>query len=175
MKYVSIGEVRQANVRAINATLGVTLTFMERDNPDVETLVSNLTKLSTNERLMLQLKAFFNGKTELAKKIELANKQIKQKRIDAFKKSVEEGSYNDFLSDLHWTDKTCLSVEMNLMRDKELLSEEEQKYFNIIEASIQADLEDNAEKFGYSSVEKWKKSQAELFQPIVEIKDKFLA
>lgn len=149
-----------------------TVIYLEKADLDENELLQFLEPLSDCIRILLQYKTFFACKSELAKKLKVANETIKQKRIVAFKKAVEDGSYNDYLSKLRWTDKSNLSVAMNLKRAEEKLSEEEKKYLNIIEASIQKDLEDEAEMYGFSSIEEWKKNNAKLFCPAIVYREK---
>lgn len=149
-----------------------TVIYLEKADLDENELLQFLEPLSDCIRILLQYKTFFACKSELAKKLKVANETIKQKRIVAFKKAVEDGSYNDYLSKLRWTDKSNLSVAMNLKKTKEKLSEEEKKYLNIIEASIQKDLEDEAEMYGFSSIEEWKKNNAKLFCPAIVYREK---
>lgn len=149
-----------------------TVIYLEKADLDENELLQFLEPLGDCIRILLQYKTFFACKSELAKKLKVANETIKQKRIVAFKKAVEDGSYNDYLSKLRWTDKSNLSVAMNLKKTKEKLSEEEKKYLNIIEASIQKDLEDEAEMYGFSSIEEWKKNNAKLFCPAIVYREK---
>lgn len=51
---------------------------------------------------------------ELADKIEKANELIKI--IDAFKQSVADGTDEEFLANMPWTDKSSLSRDMGLSR-----------------------------------------------------------
>ena len=59
-----------------------------------------------------------------------------------------------------WTDKTSLIVDMDLFRigipSEKPLSEEEQRYSDIIEKSIDEDLKKEALSQGFSSVEEWR-------------------
>ena len=149
-----------------------TVIYLENADLDENELLQFLEPLGDTVRILLQYKTFFALKSNLAKKLKAANETIKQKRIDAFKKAVQDGSYNDYLSKLRWTDKSNLSVAMNLNRAEDKLSEEEKKYLNIIEASIQKDLEDESEMYGFSSLEDWKKTNAKLFCPAAVCSEK---
>lgn len=93
-----------------------------------------------------------------------ANELIKLKRIDEFKKSVANGTHEEFLANISWIDKSSLKVDMGLARlglsNEKDLTEEEQKYYDIIENSINKDLEKEALSQGFDSVEAWKNHNA---------------
>ena len=93
-----------------------------------------------------------------------ANELIKLKRIDEFKKSVANGTHEEFLANISWIDKSSLEVDMGLSRlglsNKKDLTEEEQKYYDIIENSINKDLEKEALSQGFDSVEAWRNHNA---------------
>lgn len=111
-------------------------------------------------RAQIHLKALLDGKKELADKILKAIEFIKLKRIDEFKKSVANGTHEDFLANISWTDKCSLSVDMGLSRSglpsEKPLTKEEQRYREIIDNSIQKDIEKEALSQGFDSVEDWK-------------------
>lgn len=93
-----------------------------------------------------------------------ANELIKLKRIDEFKKSVANGTHEEFLANISWIDKSSLKVDMGLARlglsNEKDLTEEEQKYYDIIENSINKDLEKEALSQGFDSVEAWRNHNA---------------
>lgn len=115
-------------------------------------------------RLEMRITAMLSGNRELADKIDAANNLITQKRIDAFKQSVADGTYPEFLSNMSWTDKASLSVDMGLFRDEIIdekpLTEEEQQYYDIIQNSIDKDIEEEALSAGFDSVEAWQEYNA---------------
>lgn len=111
-------------------------------------------------RTRMHITALSNGNKELADKIYKANELIKLKRIDEFKKSVANGTHEDFLANMPWTDKSSLLVDMRLFRiglpSEKPLTEEEQRYSEIIENSINKDMEKEALSQGFDSVEAWR-------------------
>ena len=111
-------------------------------------------------RLEMRITAMLSGNRELADKIDAANNLITQKRIDAFKQSVADGTYLDFLSKMSWKDKDDLSDDMGLFRTGEK-TEEEQLYYRIIEKSMDKDIEKEvALRDGFDSVEAWQEHNA---------------
>ena len=104
--------------------------------------------------------AYYSGDKETADKISKANKIIKERRISEFKKAVANGTEKEFLSTMPWTDKSSLKVDMGLFRigipSEKPLTEEEQRYSDIIEKSIDEDLKKEALSQGFSSVEEWR-------------------
>lgn len=113
-------------------------------------------------RLEMRITAMLSGNRELADKIDAANNLITQKRIDAFKQSVADGTYLEFLSKMSWKDKDDLSDDMELFRTGEKpLTEEEQLYYRIIEKSMDKDIEKGvALRDGFDSVEAWQEHNA---------------
>ena len=112
-------------------------------------------------RLEMRITAMLSGNRELADKIDAANNLITQKRIDAFKQSVADGTYPEFLSKMSWKDKDDLSDDMELFRTGEKpLTEEEQQYYDIIQSSIDKDIEEEALSAGFDSVEAWQEHNA---------------
>lgn len=115
-------------------------------------------------RAQMHVVALGSDNQELADKIAAANNLIKQKRIDSFKQSVADGTYPDFLANMSWTEKSSLLVDMGLFRqgfsDEKPLTEEEQRYYNIIDSSIDKDIEKKALSAGFDSVEAWQEHNA---------------
>ena len=115
-------------------------------------------------RAQMHVVALESDNWELANKIEGANNLIKQKRIDAFKQSVADGTYPEFLANMSWTEKSSLSVDMGLFRqgflNEKPLTKEEQQYYDIIENSIDKDIEKEALSAGFDSVEAWQEHNA---------------
>lgn len=109
--------------------------------------------------------AVFSGNQELADKIDAANKLITQKRIDSFKQSVADGTYEEFLSNMSWKEKSSLSVDMGLfsagITGEKPLTNEDQQYYDIIEKSMDKDIEKAAAlRAGFDSVEDWQEHNA---------------
>lgn len=69
---------------------------------------------------------------------------IELHRINEFKSSVVNGSYEEFLKNMTYADKVSLLVDMGLssirIPSEKSLTEEEQIYYNIINNSIDNDL-----------------------------------
>lgn len=110
--------------------------------------------------------AYYSGDKETADKISKANKIIKERRISEFKKAVANGTEKEFLSNMPWTDKISLKVDMDLFRigtpSEKPLTEEEQRYLDIIEESIYEDLKNEALSEGFSSVEELQEHNAKV-------------
>lgn len=115
-------------------------------------------------RTGMHIIALSEGNKKLADKIAKANELIKLKQIDEFKKSVANDTYEEFLAKISWTDKSLLLVNMGLSKSelssKKKLTEEEQRYFEIIDNSINKDLEKEAISEGFDSVEAWRNHNA---------------
>lgn len=129
-----------------------------------EEIVDRISNMHELIRGGMHLTALSKGYEELADKIDKANELIKLKRIDEFKKSVANGTHEEFLANISWTDKTSLKVDMELSRfglpNAKDLTEEEQKYYDIIENSIKKDVEKEALSQGFDSVEAWRNHNA---------------
>ena len=132
----------------------------DKMNLTPEQIVEYIGEMDELTRTGMHITALSNGSKELADKIDKANELIKLKRIDEFKKSVANGTHEDFLANMPWMDKSSLSVDMGLFRiglpSEKLLTEEEQRYFEIIENSINKDMEKEALSQGFDSVEAWR-------------------
>lgn len=134
---------------------------MDLTQEDFVDCISDMHKLI---REGMYLTALSKGNNELADKICKANESIEFKRIDEFKKSVANGTHEEFLANLSYTDKCSLEVDMGLFRDEisdeNDLTEEEQKYYDIIQNSINKDLKKEALSQGFDSIEAWKNHNA---------------
>lgn len=128
-----------------------------------EIIARNLEHIHEIKRDGMALFARATGDKETTKKIEIANKIIQMKRIQEFKEAVASGKEQEFLDRMSWIDKISLEVNMDLKRiidTKKPLTEEEQKYLDILEKSIDNDIENEALRQGFSSVEEWQKHNA---------------
>lgn len=139
--------------------------YLDRMDLTQEEFVDHISDMHELIREGMYLTALFKRNKKLADKIDKANELIKFKRIDEFKESVANGTHEEFLANLSWTDKCSLKVDMEeLFRDgisdERDLTEEEQKYYDIIENSINKDLEKEALSQGFDSVEAWRKHNA---------------
>lgn len=129
-----------------------------------EEIVDRISDMHELVRAGMNLTALSKGNEELADKIDKANELIKLKRINEFKKSVANGTHEEFLADISWKDKISLEVDMELSRfglsNEKNLTEEEQKFYDIIENSIKKDLEKEALSKGFDSIEAWRNHNA---------------
>lgn len=136
------------------------VSLFDKMNLTPEEIVDHIGEMHELTRAGMHITALSNGNKELADKIDKANELIKLKRIDEFKKSVANGTHEEFLANMPWTDKSSLSVDMGLFRiglsSEKPLTEEEQRYFEIIENSIDKDIEKEALSQGFDSVEAWR-------------------
>ena len=137
---------------------------LDKMNLKPEEIVDHISDMHELIRAGMHLTALSKGYEELADKIDKANELIKLKRIDEFKKSIANGTHEEFLANISWTDKSSLEVDMGLARlglsNEKDLTEEEQKYYDIIENSINKDLEKEALSQGFDSIEAWRNHNA---------------
>lgn len=134
----------------------------ERIDLTPEDIVDHIKDMNKSTIAMIEIIAFSRGDNELAKKIKKANDVIRQRAVNEFKQAVANGTYEEYLSNISWTDKTSLEVDMGLTRlkypgEKEL-TDEEQLYYNIINNSIDKDLENIALSQGFTSVDAWRRN-----------------
>lgn len=138
---------------------------LDKMNLTSEQIAEYIGEASELTRAQIHLKALLDGKKELADKILKAIEFIKLKRIDEFKKSVANGTHEDFFANMTWPDKCSLSVDMGLFRagipGEKPLTKEEQRYREIIDNSIQKDIEKEALSQGFDSVEDWRTHNAD--------------
>ena len=147
-----------------NSIIECMVECLDKMNLTPEQIAEYIGEASELIRELIYLKASLDGKKELADKISKANEFIKLKRNDEFKKSVANGTHEDFLANMTWTDKCSLLVGMGLFRigipSEKPLTEEEQRYCEIIDNSIQKDMEKEALSQGFDSVEDWRTHNA---------------
>ena len=117
-----------------------------------EEIVDRISDMHELVRAGMHLTALSKGNEELADKIDKANELIKLKRINEFKKSVTNGTHEEFLANISWKDKISLEVDMELSRFG--LSND------IIENSIKKDLEKEALSKGFDSIDAWRNHNA---------------
>ena len=138
--------------------------ILDKMDLTAEELAEEIEDMDDFARAQMHVTALLSDNREFADKIFAANKLISQRRIDAFKQSVADGTYPEFLSNMSWTDKASLSVDMGLFRDEIIdekpLTEEEQQYYDIIQSSIDKDIEEEALSAGFDSVEAWQEHNA---------------
>lgn len=147
-----------------NSTIEHMIECLDKMNLTPEQIAEYIGEVSESTRALIHIKALLDGNEELADKISKAIEFIELKRIDEFKKSVANGTHEDFLSNMPWTDKCSLRRDMGLFRiglpGEKPLTEEEQRYCEIIDNSIQKDIEKEALSQGFASVEDWKNHNA---------------
>ena len=129
----------------IASSLEVMVNCFERMNLTAEQIMDQISDMPKILRNKILTTASLAGKKELAEKIGTANEMIKLKNIDKFKESVVNGTHEKFLSNMTWSDKALLLMDMGLFsailpRDLEL-SEEDQKYRDIVKKSMDKDIE----------------------------------
>ena len=125
-----------------------------------EKIAESIQNLHETTRAGIHISALSSGDKETANKIDKANQIIKEKRINEFKKAVESGKGKEFLSTMSWTDKISLQVDI------EYSEEDTKNYIEIIEESIGEDIENEALRQGFSSVEEWRNHNAKVASSI---------
>lgn len=148
-----------------NSTIEHIVKCLDKMNLTPEQIAEYIGKVSETTRALIHIKALLDGNEELADKISKAIEFIKLKRIDEFKKTVANGTHEDFLANMTWSDKCSLSADMGLFRTgipgEKPLTKEEQRYYEIINNSIQKDMEEEALSQDFASVEDWKTYNAD--------------
>lgn len=148
-----------------NSTIEHMIECLDKMNLTPEQIAEYIGEVSESTRALIHIKALLDGNEELADKISKAIEFIELKRIDEFKKSVANGTHEDFFANMTWPDKCSLSVDMGLSRSglpsEKPLTEEEQRYCEIINNSIQKDIEEEALSQDFASVEDWKTYNAD--------------
>ena len=148
-----------------NSIIECMVECLDKMNLTPEQIAEYIGEVSESTRALILIKALLDGNEELADKISKAIEFIELKRIDEFKKSVANGTHEDFFANMTWPDKCSLSVDMGLSRSglpsEKPLTEEEQRYCEIINNSIQKDIEEEALSQDFASVEDWKTYNAD--------------
>lgn len=133
-----------------------------------EQLAEHMENIDEILREAIHITALSEGNQELAERINAANEIIKQNQINNFKKSVVEGTYEEFLSKMSWTDKSSFLVNMGLFRigfsSEKPYTAEEQQYYDIIKSSIDKDIEKEALSKGFPSVEAWEENRSKVLK-----------
>ncbi len=133
---------------------------LDEMNLTTEQLVDKLSDMDEIDRDAIYFTAVSSGNDELVDKLEKANDIIKLKRIDEFKESVANGTYEEFLSKMKWNDKSSLAVDLEMLEDERPLTGEERKCISVIEESINNDIRQLALSQGFKSVKAWKEHNA---------------
>lgn len=157
-----------------NSITGLVNCF-DKMNLTPEQIVEHIEDMNLLARTGMHIIALSNGNKTLADKIAKANELIKLKRVEAFKKSVANGTDEEFLANMTHLDKSSLQVDMGLFRigikSENPLTEVEQQYYDIIQNSIDDDLETEALSQGFDSVDSWRsynKLQSMGIEPQIE-------
>lgn len=136
----------------------------KKTNMSSEEIAENIRDLDEIGRTELHIKAIHNDEKEIANKIGKAIKMLKDEKINAFKKAVEDGKGMRYLKTLTFDQKIELHVSMGLFRiglpSEEPYTDEEEKYNNLIQEAISVDIKHKAEKMGFHSIEEYRKYNA---------------
>ena len=127
-------------------TLKLMVICFDKNEMNPEEIAKHIKKLNKINRETIYIIALLCGNKKLADKIREANNIVTQERIDSFKKAVAEGTHEQFLSQIPWTEKIFLITDLDLN------TSEEQQFLNIIKASISKDIEKEALRQEFSSV-----------------------
>lgn len=140
------------------------LICFEKMNLSTEQIFDKIKNLNEIIRSLMHIMALNNGNEDLAERIHAANEMIQQDKINKFKEAVNNGTAEEYLASIDYIDKISLNVEMGLFRtgleSEEPLTAEEQKYADLIEASIGEYLKKQAQSEGFNNVDKWKENNA---------------
>ena len=134
----------------------------KNSNMTPEEIAERIKDLHEIIREGIRITALSAGDKEMSDKIGKANQIIIENRIAEFKKAVANGTQEEFLSKMPWTDKVSLKVNIKFSSTEKPLPQEEQRYMDIIEKSIDEDINKEAWSQGFSSVEKWREYNAKV-------------
>ena len=140
--------------------LGKLAECMDKGEMSAEEIAELIKDMSHEEQHGLHIYATIQKKNELATRILHAIEILKQRKIKDFKDAVAGNAEKEFLSTMSWIVKSDLTVWMGIAEKQCLhipLTEEEQKYSDILESSITEDLEKEAKKRGFNSLTEWQK------------------
>ena len=140
--------------------------LFKQKNMTAEQIADNIESMSELSKSSIHMVALVGDDREMADRIGEALKICEQRKVAAFYKAEEEGTLSEFLGNMTWDEKCILSVELGLHRDgfdwETPLTEKEQYYSDIIDASIQASIADEAKKQGFKDIEAWRAYQRKL-------------
>ena len=115
----------------------------EKNDLTVEQMANELEVLHQRDRMGVYLKFSLLGPENLSSKVLDAIYLIDQRLINNFKKSVENNTYNEFLSNISEYERKHLLLSMNIsdLEDNPLLNltQEELNYYNILITAIRQD------------------------------------
>lgn len=109
-----------------------------------EEIAESIADFSDITRSGIYASALLSRDRETADKINKANQIIKERKINEFKSAVANGTEKEFLSTMSWLEKVYLEIDIELTRMGKQLTEEEQRYLDILEESINKDIEREA-------------------------------
>lgn len=150
---------KQLDADISNSINGLVNSFNKLNLSDNE-IYEHIKNLGEPVRAHIHIVALRLGNKELAEKISMANEKIKKERINNFVDSVINGTKDEFLENMSWTDKTSLKVDIEHYKDSEPLKLDIQTCTKIIDESIYSDLTKIAKSEGFDSVEDWRKNNA---------------
>ena len=107
-------------------------------------LYSNIKDMNESVRSCLYLLAIERDDKKLIKKIENVNNQLKDERIDNFKKSFDKNEHKKFLALLNKIDKQSLLDDLNINVSSDevhKLSKIDREYYDAIKESLMVDQE----------------------------------
>ena len=142
------------------------ISLFKQENWSPEQIANYIQTMDETSKSGIQMIALIGDDKEIADRIGEALKICEKRKINAFYKAEEEGKLSEFLGNMSWEDKSILFVDLGLFRDgfgsEKPLTEKEQYYSDIINASIQASIEAEAREQGFKDVEAWRAHQREL-------------
>ena len=96
----------------INNSINGLINSCNNLNLSADEIYEHIKTLGEIVRAHIHIVALRLGNKELAQKISMANEKIKKERINNFVDSVINGTKDEFLSNMSWTDKTSLKVDI---------------------------------------------------------------
>ena len=131
-----------------------------------EQIADYIQTMSDLSRSNIQMIALVGDDKEMADRIGEAIKICENRKREEFYKAEKEGTLSEFLGNMTWEEKCILFVELGLQRhgfeEEKPLTDKEQYYSDIINASIQRSIEEEAKSQGFENVEAWREHQREL-------------
>lgn len=127
-------------------------------NLSADEIYEHIKTLGESVRAHIHIVALRLGNKELAQKISMANEKIKKERINNFVDSIINGTKDEFLENMSWTDKSSLRVDIEHYKDSEPLKLDVKTCTKIIDESIYYDLTKIAKTERFDSVEAWQKN-----------------
>ncbi len=159
-------EVRSIVGEGCSKVYDCMISLFKQENWSPEQIANYIQTMDETSKSGIHMIALVGDDREMADRIGDALKILEQRKTDAFYKAEQEGTLSEFLGNMSWEDKSILFVDLGLFRDgfesEKPLTEKEQYYSDIINASIQASIEAEAREQGFKDVEAWRAHQREL-------------